>query len=59
MEAGENDRLYILTLYPDDGVEILILRFGKRFRPERYYQSRFSTPLIAPAINRIAACRDR
>ena len=34
VEAGENDRLYILTLYPDDRVETLILRFGKRFRPE-------------------------
>lgn len=34
VEAGENDRLYILTLFPDNRVETLILRFGKRFRPE-------------------------
>ncbi len=34
VEAGENDRLYIVTLLPDGGVETVTLRFGERFRPE-------------------------
>ena len=34
VEKGENDRLYIVTLLPDGGVETVILRFGERFRPD-------------------------
>ncbi|MFC1629049.1 histidine phosphatase family protein [Gemmatimonadota bacterium] len=33
VEAGENDRLYIVTLHPDGTVGTVVLRFGKRFRP--------------------------
>ena len=34
VEAGENDRLYIVTLHPDGTVGTVVLRFGKRFRPQ-------------------------
>ncbi len=34
-EAGEYDRLYILTLQPDGRVETLLLRYGRRTPPQR------------------------
>ena len=33
VEAGENDRLYILTRHSDGRVTTLLLRYGERFRP--------------------------
>lgn len=33
VEAGENDRLYILTRHSDGHVTTLLLRYGERFRP--------------------------
>jgi broad specificity phosphatase PhoE len=33
VEAGENDRLYVLTLEPDGAVTTVLLRYGERFRP--------------------------
>ena len=33
VEAGENDRLYILTRHSDGQVTTLLLRYGERFRP--------------------------
>jgi hypothetical protein len=33
VEAGENDRLYVLTRHPDGRVTTVLLRYGRRFRP--------------------------
>lgn len=33
VEAGENDRLYILTRHSDGQITTILLRYGERFRP--------------------------
>ena len=33
VEAGENDRLYVLTRHSDGRITTLLLRYGERFRP--------------------------